>query len=99
MSHPMLIRFRDIVPSCLSLSNTMSRDDLIKMVNVAFKIVGYEPINLEKSVDSVIENPENLGIDLPKNQGSLESISLGSSIIENPKNLGDLFYEIWVVDV
>ena len=98
MSITMLYRFREIIPSCLTLDDVISRNDVIGMVNVAFKIVGYTPRNLEKSVDSVIDNPKKYGIDFTKNQGSPVSISLGSPITENPKNLGTFFYKVWRVD-
>ena len=47
-------RLEEICP--MKNTDTMTFDELVKDCNVAFKIIGYDPKNLEKSVKYVFEN-------------------------------------------
>ena len=50
-------RFKEICPP--KKVEDMSRDELAHDCGIAFIIIGYQPKNLEKSVDEVLESSES----------------------------------------
>ena len=99
----LLNRFGYIAPQ----TRVLNKKSLVKLVNVAFRIVGYDAHNLGASVDRVLENSQDFGfkitqnseIENPENLGNSEIDFSQNFRIENLENLGYLFYQIWRVDL
>ena len=53
-------RFRDVVP--VQRLDELSSDEVIRDCNIAFKIIGYTPKNLEKSVEKAWETSTALSL-------------------------------------